>query len=45
LIFTSTVGGIVWWSNFTFHEWKRILAAAGLILPPEPGKPCASARQ
>jgi integrase len=45
LIFTNTVGGIVWRSNFNFHEWKRALAAAGLIPTPEPGKPYASARQ
>ncbi|MFG3267012.1 tyrosine-type recombinase/integrase [Streptomyces bobili] len=45
LIFTNTVGGIVWRSNFNFHEWKRALAAAGLIPTPEAGKPYASARQ
>ncbi|MEG8281045.1 tyrosine-type recombinase/integrase [Streptomyces sp. AHA2] len=45
LIFTNTVGGIVWRSNFNVHEWKRALAAAGLIPTPEPGKPYASARQ
>jgi integrase len=45
LIFTNTVGGIVWRSNFNVHEWKRSLAAAGLIPTPEPGKPYASARQ
>ncbi|GGS01712.1 hypothetical protein GCM10010269_45770 [Streptomyces humidus] len=45
LIFTNTVGGIVWRSNFNFYEWKRALAAAGLIPTPEAGKPYASARQ
>jgi integrase len=45
LIFTNTVGGIVWRSNFNFHEWKRALAAAGLIPTPESGKPHASARR
>ncbi|MFF7279060.1 tyrosine-type recombinase/integrase [Streptomyces griseorubiginosus] len=45
LIFTNTVGGIVWRSNFNFHEWKRALAGAGLIPTPECGKPHASARR
>lgn len=45
LIFTNTVGGIVWRSNFNVHEWKRALAAAGLLPTPEAGKPYASARQ
>lgn len=45
LIFTNTADGIVWRSNFNAQEWKRALAAAGLIPTPEPGKPYASARQ
>ncbi|MFK0122717.1 tyrosine-type recombinase/integrase [Streptomyces nigra] len=45
LIFTNTVGGVVWRSNFNVHEWKPALAAAGIIPTPGPGKPYASARQ
>ncbi|MDX3803784.1 site-specific integrase [Streptomyces sp. AK04-3B] len=44
LIFTNTVGGLVWRSNFNVYEWKRALAAAGLIPTPEPGQRHASAR-
>ncbi|GGO47955.1 hypothetical protein GCM10012287_21810 [Streptomyces daqingensis] len=45
LIFTNSAGGIVWRSNFNALEWKRALAAAGLIPTPEEGQRHASARQ
>lgn len=45
LYFTNTAGGIVWRSNFNVQDWKRAIAAAGLIPTPEPGKPYDSARE
>ncbi len=45
LIFSNTASGIVWRSNFNVQEWKRALAAAGLIPERESGERYASARQ
>ncbi|MFI6617574.1 tyrosine-type recombinase/integrase [Streptomyces sp. NPDC050528] len=45
LLFTNTANGIVWRSNFNVQEWKRALAAAGLISEAEKGGKYASARE
>ncbi|GAA4656269.1 hypothetical protein GCM10023347_01810 [Streptomyces chumphonensis] len=45
LLFTNSAGWVVWRSNFNALEWKRALAAAGLIPAPEPGERHTSARQ
>ncbi|ELP71095.1 site-specific integrase [Streptomyces turgidiscabies] len=45
LLFTNTANGIVWRSNFNVQEWKRALAAAGLISEAEKGGKYVSARE
>ncbi|MDX2541950.1 tyrosine-type recombinase/integrase [Streptomyces sp. WI04-05B] len=45
LLFTNTAHGIVWRSNFNVQEWKRALAAAGLISEAEKGAKYVSARE
>ncbi|MEV2198095.1 site-specific integrase [Streptomyces phaeochromogenes] len=45
LLFTNTANGIVWRSNFNVQEWKRALAAAGLIAAVEKGSKYESARE
>jgi integrase len=45
LLFTNSVKGLVWRSNFNLQEWKPAIAAAGLIPEPEEGEPYDSARE
>jgi hypothetical protein len=45
LLFTNTASGVVWRSNFNGQEWKRALAAAGLISPAGDNGKYESARE